>query len=55
MYPEALAMFGANQLPSLDKLVMATFPLKQATEAFETLTKGRDEHDNMVMTIMVGD
>jgi L-iditol 2-dehydrogenase len=54
-YPDALAMFGANRLAGVEKLVMARFPLEHSVMAFEILMKGVDERRNMVMKAMVGD
>ncbi|KAG8906296.1 hypothetical protein FRB99_007165 [Tulasnella sp. 403] len=52
-YPEALDLLGSGKLRGVENMVTQRFPLEQTDRAFETLRRGRDENDDLVVKVMV--
>lgn len=53
-YPAALALLGSGKLPNLESLITHRFPLDQSAQAFDLLSRGRDEDGKMVLKVMIG-
>lgn len=51
-YQDALKLLASGRLPNVAKLVTTRVPLSEATKAFETLIKGKDDDGNMVLKIV---
>jgi threonine dehydrogenase-like Zn-dependent dehydrogenase len=51
-YQDALKLLASGRLPNVAKLVTTRVPLAEATKAFETLIKGKDDEGNMVLKIV---
>lgn len=54
-YPSALALLGGGKLLNIERLITHRFGLDDTASAFELMARGKDEHGNMVLKVMVGD
>ncbi|KAG8928543.1 hypothetical protein FRC03_007217 [Tulasnella sp. 419] len=53
-YPEALSLLGSGKLRGIHKMVTQRFALEDTDHAFETLRRGRGDHGELVVKVMVG-
>ncbi|TCD64096.1 hypothetical protein EIP91_004538 [Steccherinum ochraceum] len=53
-YPAALALLGSGKLPNIESIITHRFPLEKTAQAFDMLSRGRDDNGDMVIKIMVG-
>jgi len=52
-YPAALSLLASGKLKNIERIITHRFPLEQAAHAFELLARGKDEHGNLVLKVMV--
>lgn len=52
-YVDALSLLAAGKLENIGKVVTHHLSLEDTARAFELLTRGKDEHDNMVLKVMI--
>jgi len=52
-YTDALSLLASGKLENIGKLVTHRLSLEDTARAFELLARGKDEHDNMVLKVMI--
>jgi len=53
-YPTAIGLLSSGKLENVEKLISHRMPLEDTANAFNLLSRGKDESGNMVLKIIVG-